>query len=110
MRAAFAIGLVAGAETPIAAQPQPTAPAAQGEAAGGATKRLGRQYPAAPPQSQAPPSRADPQVHVSIVSPKQSGVFQRGGHQNAPRNAGSGVPTDTGLLGGGRPGTAPPVQ
>ena len=58
------------------AQPQPgTAPQ---EADMGASKRLGRRYPA-PVPPRAPAQRQPPQVHVSVVSPKESPVHRRRG-------------------------------
>jgi hypothetical protein len=71
----LAIVLLAGAESGLAGQAQPAA-SAPGQAATGETKRLGRKYPA-PVAVQRSRSRAEPRVYVSVVSPRESGVFQR---------------------------------
>jgi len=61
------------------AQPQPGASV---EADTGASKRLGRRYPA-PLPPRVPEQREPPEVHVSIVSPQESPVHRRRGMQDS---------------------------
>ena len=98
--AAVAIALLAGAADGVRAQvaapqrapamPPQAAPATPpqqpaGEAAGdpAAGKRLGRKYPVASPPSVVP--HDPPDVHVSVVSPTDSGVHQHGARERAQR-------------------------
>jgi len=63
-----------------ATPPQEPAAAADDPAAG---KRLGRKYPVASPPSVVP--REPPDVHVSVVSPRDSGVHQHGARERMQR-------------------------
>ena len=115
--AGFVVALLAGAARGSSAQsavppvqqavpgtpaPQRPAVAPGQQPADDASKRLGRKYPMAMP---APVPREPPEVHVSVVSPRDSGVHQHGARQRMQRAARTG-----GDLGGDVPAGAPPLR
>ena len=86
-----------------ATSPAPPAAVAPGQPAGDdASRRLGRKYPIPMPP---PVPRDPPEVHVSVVSPQDSGVHQHAARERMQRAARSG-----GDLGAAAPGSpAPPL-
>src|SRR5439155_25119312 len=97
-RAASAqLGVPPGQQPAPGRPPQQSTGVAPGDAA--APKRLGRKYPMPMPS---PVPREAPGVHVSIVSPRDSGVHQHGARQRMQRAARTG-----GNLGGDAPANPP---
>src|ERR1043166_6474032 len=101
-RAGLAVALLIGAARGTSAQlgapsvqqpapgtsPPPVAVAPGQQPAGGNTSnRLGRKYPIPMP---APVPRGAPDVHVSVVSPRDSGVHQHAARQRMQRAARTG--------------------
>src|SRR2546423_8811124 len=71
----------------VPAAPAPPAAPGQQPVADDGSKRLGRKYPVPSPP---PVAREPPEVHVSVVSPQDSGVHQHAARQRMQRAARSG--------------------